>query len=147
DEFDLGFDIDELLDEVEQKAANQIQGCDNKKSTVQSEQGEVSDADEAANNETNVDMKEKQFENKTVKDQQRVKDQENVSEEYNSNVEMQECDRDKEDQTNKLEQSEEIIQERELTLEDKCRLIVDDIRSEEFGVGIKLDEAGQNLMQ
>uniref|UniRef100_A0A2C9LBN4 Uncharacterized protein n=1 Tax=Biomphalaria glabrata TaxID=6526 RepID=A0A2C9LBN4_BIOGL len=81
------------------------------------------------------------------KDQQRVKDQENVSEEYNSNVEMQECDRDKEDQTNKLEQSEEIIQERELTLEDKCRLIVDDIRSEEFGVGIKLDEAGQNLMQ
>lgn len=53
------------MDEVEQKAANQIQGCDNKKSTVQSEQGEVSDADEAANNETNVDMKEKQFKNKT----------------------------------------------------------------------------------
>lgn len=60
---------------------------------------------------------------------------------------MQECDQDKEDPTNKLEQSEEIIQERELTLEDKCRLIVDDIRREEFGVGIKLDEAGQNLMQ
>ncbi|KAK0061751.1 protein NO VEIN isoform X6, partial [Biomphalaria pfeifferi] len=154
DEFDLGFDIDELLDEVEQEAANQIQGCDNKKSTVQPGQGEISDAAEAANNETNVDMKEKQFENKTganetknVKDQQRVKDQENFSEEYNSNVEMQEYDQDKEDPTNKLEQSVEIIQERELTLEDKCRLIVDDIRREEFGVGIKLDEAGQNLMQ
>lgn len=60
---------------------------------------------------------------------------------------MQECKETKEEPLNKLEQAEEPIQERELTHEDRCRLVVDDIRREEFGVGIKLDETGQKLMQ
>ncbi|XP_055892730.1 uncharacterized protein LOC106068793 isoform X2 [Biomphalaria glabrata] len=135
-------DIDEMLEEAEQEAANQVQEHDNsEESSVQSEQGVVAVAAEVSNDDSEVDIKD-QLINSNTDEITNV-----TSEESNSDVEMQECKETKEEPLNKLEQAEEPIQERELTHEDRCRLVVDDIRREEFGVGIKLDETGQKLMQ
>ncbi|CAL1544092.1 unnamed protein product [Lymnaea stagnalis] len=50
------------------------------------------------------------------------------------------------DEETTMETVDETECTKELTKEEKCRLIVEDIRREEFGVGIHLDETGRKLM-
>ncbi|XP_059138506.1 uncharacterized protein LOC131926926 isoform X3 [Physella acuta] len=151
-------ELDDILSqEVEETVGGGNQGREGE-SVDKTDDGveEINQIDDDEEEEDDDDDKDENKEEGEDKEEIKAQEQPDIAKEANKSVDVEgqadlindEGQADPADvgQADQVSADVEIVEQRELTHEEKCKLVVEDIRREEFGVGIKLDETGQKLM-